>query len=353
MILGRFILKAVGARILAALAILFALLQVLDLLDVTTEVLERGLGVAGILRYALLRSPGLVVQAMPIAVLAGSVLAFAQLARESAIVAMRAGGVSIYRIVLLAMPAALAVVVAHLGIGQIVAPRTDAALDSWWRATEPAAERAGPASRSFRVGPDIVTAVADPDQPTQLTEIRVYRRAPDGSLLTRTTGQAASFVDGAWTMSQARVVTVADGANGVRDAAYLVWPTTLKPVDVQTVFADAATVTPAQARRALREGAALRAPAFYQMQLQRSWAAPFASLIMLLLAAPVALVNNRNGRAPMVMALSLAAGLLFLVVDGLLAAVGEAGAAPVLIAAWGGPLLFAAMACTVLLREEG
>lgn len=353
MILGRFILKAVGARTLAALAILFALLEVLDLLDVTTDVLERGLGVAGIARYAMLRSPGLIVQAMPIAVLAGSVLAFAQLARESAIVAMRASGVSIYRIVFLAMPAALAIVAAHLFIGQVVAPRTDAALDRWWRATEPAAERAGPASRSFRVGPDIVSAVADPDQPTRLTEVRVYRRAADGSLVTRTTAQAASFIDGAWTLSQARVVIAAEGPNGVRDATHLVWPTTLRPVDVQTVFGDAANVTTAQARRALREGAALRAPAFYQMQLQRSWAAPFASLVMLLLAAPVALVNNRDGRAPIVMALSLAAGLVFVVVDGLLAAAGEAGAAPILVAAWAGPLLFAAMAFTVLLRAEG
>ncbi|MBU1346489.1 MAG: LptF/LptG family permease [Alphaproteobacteria bacterium] len=353
MILGRFIFKAVGARILAALAILFALLQVLDLLDVMAEVLERGLGVAGVLRYALLRSPGLIIQVMPIAVLAGSVLAFAQLARESAIVAMRAGGVSIYRIVLLAMPAGLAIVVAHLFIGQVVAPRTDAALDSWWRATQPAGDRTGPASRSFRVGPDIVTAVADPDRPTRLTEVRVYRRAADGSLATRTTARAATFIDGGWTLSQARRVAVAGGPHGVRDAAHMVWPTTLKPVDVQTVFGDAATTTTAQARRALREGAALRAPAFYRMQLQRNWAAPFASLIMLLLAAPVALVNYREARAPIVTALSLGAGLLFMVVDGVLAAVGEAGAAPVLVAAWAAPLLFAAIAFTVLLREEG
>ena len=39
MILARFILKVVGFRILAALAVLFAVLQVLDLLDATTDVL--------------------------------------------------------------------------------------------------------------------------------------------------------------------------------------------------------------------------------------------------------------------------------------------------------------------------
>ena len=70
MILARFILKVVGFRILAALAVLFAVLQVLDLLDATTDVLERGLGVGGVMRYAALRAPSLLIQAMPIAVLA-------------------------------------------------------------------------------------------------------------------------------------------------------------------------------------------------------------------------------------------------------------------------------------------
>ena len=353
MILARFILKAVGTRILVALAILFAVLQVLDLLDVTTDVLERGLGVAGVVRYALLRSPGLIIQAMPIAVLVGGVLAFAQMARESAIIAMRASGVSIYRIVALAMPAALAVVVAHLLIGQVLAPRANAALDHWWRATEPAAERGGPTTRSFRVGSDIVTATADLDHDTRLENVRIYHRAADGSLLTRTTAQTASFVGGAWTLTEARIVTVSGGEAGVRDIPGLAWKTTLKPVDIQTAFGDGADVSPNEARRDLREGAALRAPSFYQMQLQRLWSTPFASLVMLLLSAPVALVNFRGGRAPLVMGLSLGAGMLFMIVDGLLAATGEGGGMPILIAAWTAPLLFAALASTVLLREEG
>ncbi len=353
MILARFILKVVGFRILAALAVLFAVLQVLDLLDVTTDVLERGLGVGGVLKYALLRSPGLLIQAMPIAVLAGSLLAFTQLGRESAIIAMRASGISMFRIIGLSIPAALVVVVAHLAIGQAIAPRTDAALERWWRTTEPAADRDAPESRSFRVGADIVTATADPDRDGSLNDVRIYRRVPQGLLLTRTTARSAQFHDGTWTLIDARTVTIAQGAEGVRDAARLVWSTTLRPIDIQTAFGDTATTTSAEARRALQEGAALRSPAFYQMTLQRAWSAPFASLVMLLLAIPVGLVSYRGTQAPMVMVLCLGAGLLFLVVDGLLAAVGESGALPVVLAAWGGPIVFAAAAMLVLLREEG
>ncbi len=353
MILARFILKVVGFRILAALAVLFVVLQVLDLLDATTDVLERGLGVGGVMRYAALRAPSLLIQAMPIAVLAGSLLAFTQLGRENAIIAMRASGISTFRLIGLSLPAALIVVATHLVIGQAIAPRTDAAQERWWRVTEPLADRKAPESRSFRVGADIVTATADPDLDTSLSDVRIYRRTPEGLLLTRTTASTARFDDGAWTLSDARTVTIAQGAEGVRDAARLTWPTTLRPVDIQTVFGDTATTTSAEAHRALREGAALRSPAFYQMTLQRAWSAPFASLVMLLLAIPVGLVSYRGAQAPVVLALCLGAGLLFLVVDGLLAAVGESGVLPVLLAAWGGPIVFAAAAMMVLLREEG
>ncbi|WP_300574703.1 hypothetical protein [Phenylobacterium sp.] len=43
-----YILSIVGTRILAAAAILLGILQVLELLDATPEILERGLGLGGV-----------------------------------------------------------------------------------------------------------------------------------------------------------------------------------------------------------------------------------------------------------------------------------------------------------------
>ena len=60
-----------AGRIAAALVMIVALLQVMDLLDITTEILDRGLGFAGVAKYALLRLPRLVEQAAPLAALAG------------------------------------------------------------------------------------------------------------------------------------------------------------------------------------------------------------------------------------------------------------------------------------------
>ena len=76
MTLSTYLLKLMASRILTALLVLVGILQILDLLDVTTDILERDLGASGVGYYALLRLPRLIEQAAPLAVLAGALFAF-------------------------------------------------------------------------------------------------------------------------------------------------------------------------------------------------------------------------------------------------------------------------------------
>ena len=354
MTLRRLVLTRIAFRILAALAVLYALLQVLDLLDTTDEVLDRGLGVSGIFYYALLRTPRLITQALPIAVLAGGLFGFSQLARENAVTAMRTVGVSVYGILALAVPAALVAVLLQIALEQWVTPAADAAMQEWWLATAPPedAKDEGDA-RSFRVGNDIVTASAGALGGTILLHPRIYRRDQDGHLTQRLTADSARYKGPGWTLTDVQTVSVGETRAEIAHADTLDWATTLEPADVVSTYGDSVNVSPAEARRALNEGAALHAPAFYEMRLQRAWAGPFASLVMLLLAAPVALANFRGGSGTTAVAIALGTGMLFLVIDGLLTAIGESGAAPVPLAAWAGPVIFSALGLTILLRKEG
>ena len=89
------------------------------------------------------------------------------------------------------------------------------------------------------------------------------------------------------------------------------------------------------------------------MRLQQSLAGPLSALVMLLLTLPVALGNFRNSEGAKLTTYGLAAGLLFMVVDGILVALGEGGMLSPFLAAWTAPLVAAALATTVLLRMEG
>jgi lipopolysaccharide export system permease protein len=351
--LSLYLLKLVGGRILAALAVLVGILQILDLLDVTTDILDRRLGAAGVLYYALLRLPRLIEQAAPLAVLAGALFAFSKLANESAITAMRSTGISAYRITALALPAAAAIALAQLAIGQVIAPRTDEMLTEWWQASAPPKDRAKMDEPvTFRLGSEIVTAKLDDPDGGRLSDVVIYQRDASGRLTQRTSANTAVYDGRMWQLISPHFEMLAPLSVKEGAAAKMSWIQNLRPADIQTLMANQPTVTPSEAQRALEGGVAIRPRTFYDTQVQRAWAGPAACLVMLLLAAPAALANFRGGAATM-LTQSLAAGLLFLVVDGAFTALGENGAAPAVLAAWAAPAMFAALGLTALLYREG
>jgi lipopolysaccharide export system permease protein len=95
-----------------------------------------------------------------------------------------------------------------------------------------------------------------------------------------------------------------------------------------------------------------RSPSQFKTRLYRTIAEALAPIIMLLLALPTALGNTRSNRtAPIIF--GLGCGLLYLVTDGLLTAMGSTGVLPAALAAWGAPIGFAAGAVSLLLYAEG
>lgn len=353
MTLQLYVLRLVALRTLAAAVILAAILQILDLLDVTADILERDLGLEGVVRYALLRLPALIRQAAPLAMLVGAIFAFAQLARDNAVVAMRAAGVSLYRLVLMTVPAAIGVALVSFAVIELVGPSAQSSLDVWWAETAPSEDRDAPTVLSFRSGGYLVLARPGGSDGNRLEGLSIYRRNGEGLLIERITADTATFADGVWTLADARSTQVAEAGAATADVQRMTWPIPLLPTDVQALSASDEAVSPAAARRALAGGGADESLAFYRTQLQRGLAEPLGALVMLLLAAPVATANFRNSRAAELLVGSLAAGLTFLIVDGVLTALGQTGALPGVVAAWTAPLIFAGAGATALLYLEG
>lgn len=352
MTLPLYIARLVGVRVLGALLVLVGILQILDLLEVTTDIIERQLGVSGIAYYALLRLPRLIQQAAPLAVLAGCLFAFAQLAQQSAVSAMRAAGMSAYRLALIATPVPILVALLQFAVAGWIAPQTDQVLDSWWRDTTPVAEQKAPSPKPFRLGRDIVVATPADPSGRVMTDVHIYRRDATGRLIQSTTAERATYGPQGWTLHNPEFETPGEVDVERSSATQMLWTDRLFPADVRALYSNNQIITHASLERAAGGGGASRATGYYKTQLQRGWAAPFATLIMLLIAAPVALTNFRSGGAQL-LTLCLGAGLFFLVVDGIFTAIGESGMAPAIIAAWAAPLVFGAGALTALLRMEG
>ncbi len=352
-----YVLRLVGLRILGAGAILLAVLQILDLLEITPEIIQRGLGFGGILHYASLRLPRMIDQAAPLSVLAGAIFAFIKLAAESEFVAMRAIGVSAYRLVLMALPAALAVLAVHLVAVQVIAPRTDAALQAWWTATapppNPADKDAKPKEKAVRIGDDVFVAKSDDPTGRTLKDVRIYRRDTEGRLTERVGAPVATYGPQGWRLGDPQFVRFGKAGATAGQASEITLAPGFEPADVQNLFFGDQAISAAAAKRALAGGGTQRPPSYYATRLQGALAGPIGDLLMLLLAAPIAMASFRGGQGAVFAAGSLAAGLLFMVVNGLLAALGESGAVGPLLAAWTAPAVFAALGASVLLKLEG
>ena len=353
MTLAAWLARTVGLRVGSALLAMVAVLQAVDLFEVTGRIVDDGRGAGGVLAYLLLRTPRTLLEAAPVGVLAGALFAFGRLARDGAVTTLRASGVSTYRLALLAAPGVGAVAVLLVVLSAWVAPRADVALAAWWRAAEPPKAGAGPVRRTFRLGNDVVSASKADDRGLRLAEVSLYQRAPDGRLLRRLSAAWAGLSADGWRLHDVAVEAYDGAAAAQGHAAALAWTDRLDPADVRALFDRDAPVTPAAARRALRGGAAPLPSSVYRTALARIWAGPAGVIVLLLIATPVALGRARDGSVTRIMVTSLAAGLLFLVVDGVSAALGSGGVLPAGLAAWAAPVVFGAAAATTLLHMEG
>src|SRR5262245_11921094 len=103
-VLGNYLRKRVTGQIVGLLLALTGLMQLLELLEVTNEVLDRGLGFIGVLHYAVLRIPSELLVALPLAGLLGSMTAFYAMARGREITALRSAGVGLWRLLVYLLP---------------------------------------------------------------------------------------------------------------------------------------------------------------------------------------------------------------------------------------------------------
>jgi len=350
--LSGYLTRIMAARTAAAALALIGLLQLIDLLERTSGILARGTA-WDIGRWVVLRTPFLLHEVAPFAVLGGAIFTFNQLSRSSELVVMRIQGLSIYEIFRRTVPVALAVAAIDLVVTDQITPRAQQSLDTWWKVTTPGLDRHAADPHWFRVDGDVVMVRSATPRGDDLTGVSIYQRDSQLALSRRIQAAEAVWSHGAWRLRDAEVTDLGPEQASLFSVGQTVWRTTLTPTDVARLFASTYEITSGTAFRSLfGQGPVDRSPSQFETRLFRTIAEGVAPIIMLLLALPTALGHTRSNRtAPIIF--GLGCGLFYLVSDGLLTAMGSTGVLPPLAAAWGAPLAFAAGAVSVLLYAEG
>jgi len=329
--------------------VLTAVAEILDLVDTIDDLLDRPEGAWSILTYVWLRLPLILDNTIPLGVLVGAVTALLLMARNSEITALRAAGVKMAQIFAMMLPAALICAASHLVISNEIVPKSQDRLASWWRSGSVENEK----TVWLRVGTSVISFDQMSNNGRRLTGVRIYQRSEDGVIIGRILADTAIYSHHKWTLSGAVKTdwtrqhldrtTNADGP----------WQTELTPQDVVTALTPNGRVSVATARAVISDERVPNAPlTFYETLVQRFYAAPLASVIMLLLAMPCAFNNWRSANSGRDALVALASGLLFLVIDGLCTTLGQTGFLNPIVGSWAALAIFAAYGTLTLRRLE-
>jgi lipopolysaccharide export system permease protein len=354
--LARYLSVTLFKLALTATFILAFIAEILDLVENAGDILETGDGVLGILRYVVLRFPTLLVHALPLGALVGALITLALLARNSETVAMRSAGRSTQNIFLAMLPGALALVIVHSTLIDVVAPRAEAKLAIQATKGREQAEQNGKSAKTtwLRIEDAVVSFDRVSDRGRRLRDVRVYDRDANKVVIARTTAAEARYRDGEWTLTGAERVSWARETLNEKTPADGVWKTTMTPEDVLAALSPESRISLTAARKVVAGEQTPNMPLpFYETLIERVYAAPLGLIVMVLLAMPASLLNWRDARSTWHGVSALAAGLMFLLADGLMTTLGLTGVVAPPVGAWSGLVLFALFGAWRVRRIDG
>lgn len=352
-VLLRYLSGTLFMRVLFCCVVLVGLLEILALLEQTTPILQRHLGVRGILSYAAMRLPFLLAGALPLSLLIGALVMLTQLTLSSEVAILRACGLSTFGMYARLVPATLLIGLLGVVMDDQITPRSEQALAAWWNRTDPQPEQGRPFW--FRDNGRLLRVGYVSDGGNILTRVDIYTRGPDG-LLTQARHARQAHYTGTqgWTLYDVNGVDVQDSkaARPAPQAEYP-WSTDLRPADFIRLAADAPPLSTTTILGMLRGHLpADSTPAYLRAGLLERFLRPLSLLVLLLLAMPVIYIPPRTGTRSWLPVWCLGAGLLFIVVQGLLRAMGNAELLPPAVATVPGLIIFTLGGLSVLIRSE-
>ncbi|WP_374410926.1 LPS export ABC transporter permease LptG [Novosphingobium colocasiae] len=343
-------------RIVAVLIMLVLVLQTLDLLGESGDILAYpGNGQAQLLYYVSLRLPQLVARFLPYSVLLATIFTLATLNQNSEVVAMKSAGLSAHQVLAPLILTAALFSLFSFGFNERVVTRATATLDAWDKADYgPIPKDSGVRTNVYLTdGHNLLLArsVAGVGEAMTMTGVTWYRRDATGMIVEKVQSPRATHGAAGWTLERPVRFRVADSSTAAL-APLVVGPElTPEKVSLASVDADEQNIvtlwaTIGKMREAGRRTDALESVWWHKIS------GPLSSVLMPLLGAIAAFGLARSGQLLIRAVIGMALGFAYFVIDNAALAMGSFGGYPPMVAAWAPFILFALIGEAVLVRTE-
>ncbi|WNO54926.1 LPS export ABC transporter permease LptG [Stakelama saccharophila] len=344
-------------RTLAILAGLVMILQTLDLLSETGDILAvAGNGQSEIWRYIGLRTPQIIAQFLPFSVLLGTIITLSTLNQNSEVIAMKSAGLSAHQVLAPLLIASLGVAIVSFTFNERVVARATATLDQWQDVEYgPLPIDRGDRSNVWvRDNGDLihVRQIADAigGGTPRLSGVEIYDRE-EGKLEAILSGPRALRASHGWILLDAKRFDAATGETRNIGPVRFGDGVTLEQFTLANVNAEGLTFAELNGaindlEAAGRPGEALKGSLWHKLS------GPLSSVLMPLLGAVAAFGIARSGKLFIRAVIGMALGFAYFVADNFALAMGNLGAYPPFLAAWAPFLLFLLIGEAVLFRTE-
>jgi lipopolysaccharide export system permease protein len=353
--LGVYMTAKVAKGVFGALGVIFSLIFIVDFI----ETLRRSgnaedVSAATLLAISFLRTPSIVEQTIPFAMLFGAMVAFLGMSRRLELVVIRASGVSAWQflapIFALAIAIGLAASLAFNPLAAIMKAQCDAmeaALSGASRADNAEARWLRQKSAD---GQAVIRASRSAEGGVVLGGATFFNFSPNGQFENRVEAREARLRDGYWELQDARLLS--PDREPEPYGTYQI-ATNLTVEQVRQTFEKAETVPfwslPAAIRLATAAGLDANK---YLLQYQTLMARPMLLLAMAMIAATVSLRFFRFGGVGPMIAGGVAAGFVLYVVSQMAGDLGSAGMLNPSLAAWTPAVVGTLFGVAMLLKQE-
>lgn len=354
-LLNRYILTAFTRIFGLALAAFAGIYLLVDFFERVDDFIEHQAHLSQYILYFTNKIPVIVVQVAPMAVLMGVFMALGGLSRNSELTAMRACGISLWRITVPLLATALLITgtmqVANEYVVPLSAQKINYILHTQVRGKPQLVIKRD--RLWFREGNAIVNVRLALPEKNALQGVTIFRIGEDFSLQSRIDAPKAAYSKGSWLFENATVRQFSPDAAEVTTIEHF----ERKPIELVKTpddFRVAERKTEELGVRALNKMARKLADegydaTRYRVDMQARLATPFASVIMAFLGIPFALQKKRGASLAMGITISVAIGITYHIIQSMLLAFGYSAVIPPLVAAWAPNLLFGLFGIWLLL----
>ena len=341
------------------LVLLVATFVVLDLAERIDDFLDRGATPAQIFgEYYLYYVPDILRLTSPLALFLAAVYVTSRLAQSMQLTAVHMAGVSTWRYMRPFVLAGVVFTVGMLAFNGWAVPRANAVVHAFQnRYYRDAPERSGGSEIVRQTAPgQILTARYFDRERAQAFRVSVVALADSAGLRSRFDASQMTWDDSLATWRAVDVAVRSFGPGGAETFAYhaeLDTALAVLPRDLAQSERDAERLTLPEARAYVtsleRAGVTERGRPLVAYYAKIAY--PFANLILVLLAVPMAARRRRGGQAAQ-LALGLGVAFLYLALQKTIEPLGYVQAIPPALAAWLPHVVFGVVAGVLLLRSD-